>query len=217
MNQSLARNGVWFINSGGQGFTAVDYTINKVSDIGITARQSAVVAGDVLFWWTRQGIQAITPATGQFGAIPGQFTQQNITENTIKTFYGQINEYTRENCKGVFDPATSTVYWLYYDIDADAARKVLKYDLRFNAFIPQSVVCPAIAPMDMFVGEYYTQGTQYDTFVVFLSLESRWNGKPGGSTANKWYHWLVTSQFIDPTYVDGRTVVESFNKPGPPL
>jgi len=210
----LARNGVWFVNSGSQGFTALDYTVNKVSNIGITARESAVIADETLFWWTKQGIQAIAPATGTFGAIPGQFSQQNITEMTIKTFYQEINEFTRDECKGVYDPVTSTVIWLYRN-DATKKKYILKYDLRFQAFIPQSVDCDGISPISLFVGEYYTKNTQYDTMVTYMGLQSEW-----ASFANNYYHYLVTAQFIDRTYVDGRFAVEEENTPpeaGTPL
>lgn len=202
----LARNGIWFVNSGSQGFTALDYTVNKVSSIGIQARESAVIANDTLFWWTKQGIQAITPAQGQFGAIPGQFAQQNITEMTIKKFYSEINEYSRTECKGVYDPATSTVIWLYRN-DATKKRYLLKYDLRFNAFIPQSVDTASIIPVDLFVSEYYNKGLQFDTFVSYLCLERRWNG-----AAQAFYYNLVNGNFVDDTFVDGRSAYEDYNR-----
>lgn len=204
----VAKNGVWFINSGGQGFTALDYTINKITDVGCQARESVVIAGDTMFWWTKQGIQAIQPATGQFGAIPGQFTQQNITEQTIKSFYTQINEFAKPFTKAVFDPVTNKIYWLYR-VDNTKTRKLLIYDLNFQAFIPQSMNCEQLIAVDMFIDQYYTKSTQEDTFVKFLALEKRWVG--GGTQAYRQY--LTTAQFIDFTYVDGRYATENHEAP----
>lgn len=195
----LARNGVWFINSGGQGFTAIDYTINKVSDIGIQARESAVIAGEMLFWWTKQGIQVITPATGQFGAIPGKFQQQNITEQTIKTFYNEINEFTRDSVKGAYDPSSNAVYWLYKNEANTRERKILKFDLRFNAFIPSTITGTTVVPMDLFIGQYYVKNAQYPTFLTFLGIQKRWN-----SPSQSYRDFLCNCQFVERRYVDGK-------------
>lgn len=206
----LATNGVWFLNSGGQGFTAVDYSLSRISDIGVSARESAVLAGDALYWWTRQGIQAIAPATGQFGAIPGQFSQQNITEQTIKTFYSGVNEFTRDKTKGVYDPASNKIIWLYRK-DNTHKRYFLVYDLKYQAFVPMSVDCEHLIVADLFVDLYYCKNTIEDTFIKFLCLEQRWVA--GGT--NDYRHYLVTGQFLDPNFVDGQYAVTNHQTPTP--
>lgn len=196
----IARNGVWFINSGGQGFTAVDYSVNRVSEFGCQARESVVVAGSTMFWWTKVGIMAIEPATGQFGMIPGQFTSQNITDLTIKTFYNAINEFTRTECKGAYDPATNCIYWVYR-VDNTYKRRVLKYSLKFGAFVPYTINCPGAYIAAIMVTEYYNKSLREDSFLSFVTIEKRWR-----NDLQVYRDWLSLYNFTDSTYIDGSYV-----------
>ncbi len=86
----FASNGVWFIAGGNGGFSATDISLDKVSAQGTDAPRSIIQVGDMVFWWSEIGICALEQASGQFGPIPGKFGNNNISEQTIQSFYNLI-------------------------------------------------------------------------------------------------------------------------------
>jgi len=108
----FASNGVWYVQSGSQGFSATEYSISKVSTEGTDWPRTIVRAGSQIFWWSRNGIFAIQQSIGQFGTIAGQFDSTNISDDTIKSFYNAIGD-GRGKAMGVYDPSRNKVCWLY--------------------------------------------------------------------------------------------------------
>ena len=108
----FAKNGIWYIESGGKGFSATDYSIVKISENGTSWPNTVVKADDTIFWWSETGIHGMKQAVGQFGVISGQFDQSNLTNSTIQDYYNAIGQ-ARQFAKGFFDPATSKVGWLH--------------------------------------------------------------------------------------------------------
>jgi hypothetical protein len=141
----FATNGLWYITGTASGFSALDITINKISSVGVDSAGSIVDVNGNLFWWSKIGIQGMSQKTGLFGAIEGAFDKQNITEDTIQTFYNQrINDNVKLTVKGQYDPATNTVQWLYRSdetIPAYFYDRVLIYDMTLAAFYPWSFNC----------------------------------------------------------------------------
>lgn len=136
----FAQNGVWFISGGDSAFAATNIGVDKVSSVGTKSPLSIVETGDVIFWWSEVGIQAIQQSSGQFGPIPGKFGNNNISEQTIQTIYNeQIPERSKEYVKGLFDPRNNTVVWLHRGIDAEVSgeyeyNNLLLYDLTLQSF-----------------------------------------------------------------------------------
>lgn len=138
----FAKNGVWFIGGGEGGFAADDYRISKISHIGTDAPYSIVEAEGMIYWWSKTGIQRISQQTGSFGAIPGAFQSDNITENTIDTFIKTISTVDRQQVKGVFDPATKTIHWIYSDASVTNKwfyNRILNFNTLTESFFPWSL------------------------------------------------------------------------------
>lgn len=104
----LADTGVWVIFGSDAGFSATNFQVAKVSDIGTTSGASVVSASNSVYYWAKTGIHVVTsdPASGQL-------VSTNIIENTIQTLYNEIPEIVKQNTPGTYDPAANQVRWLY--------------------------------------------------------------------------------------------------------
>lgn len=138
-----ATNGIWSITGTSAGFTATDISISKVNPIGTESPLSVTEAEGQVYWWSRVGIMAMSPTVGQFGPVEGRFDKTNITEQTIQTFYqDDIPEDRKPFVKGLYDPATNTIQWLFSDnsdYDDYTYNRVLNLDLSLQAFYPWTV------------------------------------------------------------------------------
>ena len=136
----FAANGLWFIGGANSGFSATDFTIDKVSSIGTKNPLSIVAAGDTVFWWSEVGIHALQQASGQFGPIPGKFGNTNIAEETIQSMYNSIPEESKRHAKGLYDPKNNLIQWLYSDpFDVGTYNKILNFDVTLGAFYPWEI------------------------------------------------------------------------------
>lgn len=139
----FANNGLWYISGTQAGFSATDLTVQKVSPIGTESPGSIIEAEGQVFWWSKIGIMGLSQKMGMFGAVEGAFDKQNIAETTIQSFYNNdITDEAKVYAKGVYDPATNLVQWLYKD-DALSGKyrfnRVLNLDLTLQAFYPWSL------------------------------------------------------------------------------
>lgn len=139
----FAENGVWHITGGSSGFSATEYSIEKVSDSGVESRMSIVEADNKIFWWSQTGIQAIEQSSGVFGPISGSFNTDNITRETIQTYFNDtIPSNSKIYAKGYFDSASNIIQWLWASADSPANYlydRVLNYDITLGAFYPWSI------------------------------------------------------------------------------
>jgi len=136
----FALNGIWSISGTSAGFSAVDISISKINPIGTDSPNSVVEAEGQVYWWSRVGILAMSPRVGQFGPVEGLFDKTNISEQTIQTFYqDNIPEDRKPYVKGLFDPATNTIQWLFSDdstLPNYTYNRILNLDLTLQAFYP---------------------------------------------------------------------------------
>lgn len=135
----FAANGVWFLTgSTGLGFTATDYALLKVADIGTISDASFVNIAGYPAWWNSEGIYIMQP--GQ--SVP---TVKSLTYDTFKTFYDGIPVTSKRYARGFFDKTDGHIRWLYrsdstselnetYEYD-----RVLNYNIRTNAFYPWTI------------------------------------------------------------------------------
>lgn len=162
----FATNGLWFIGSGNGAFAATDLALSKVSAIGTKNPLAIVSMGDMIFWWSEVGIHALEQASGQFGPIPGKFGNTNIAETTIQSRYNAIPEDAKRLCKGVYDPKTNVVQWLYSsDASYNTYDQILCYDVTLQAFYPWKVsehITPTVGPKIV--------GTFLDTAMLTTSV-----------------------------------------------
>lgn len=101
-------NGVWTISGGSDyGFTATNYSVERLSAYGCISPDSVTVVGDSIFFWSEDGINVIQ--RDQFGKLG----VSNITQATIQTLYENIDITEKRKVKGIYDPFDRKVRWLY--------------------------------------------------------------------------------------------------------
>lgn len=137
----FAHNGVWAVTGTQNGFSALDYSVNKISPIGCQSPMSVIETDKGIFWWSDIGIMGASQSNlGLYGPVSGsQATTDkiNISEQSIQSYYNDISDDARADVKGVFDPKRNCIYWLYRE-DATSTNydKVLIFDLSLGAFYP---------------------------------------------------------------------------------
>jgi len=138
----FADNGIWSV-SGGEtgGFKATEQQVRKITDIGPMSKDSVVVAESQIFYWSDGGIYAL----GR-DEVSGSLRPQNISENTIQTFYLTIPVAGRKFSRGFYDQSSKKIYWFYNDQSSyDGAEwrfrynKILILDLTIEGFYTYSV------------------------------------------------------------------------------
>ena len=135
----FAANGIWFVTgSQGIGFTATDYSVQKLSSIQTNSTSSFIDVAGMPMWWNAEGIYTII-AEGNLPKV------QNISENKIKRFFDAIPFECKKVAKGAFHVLEGVAYWTYrsegfssfeeaYEFD-----RVLLLDVRSGAFYPWTI------------------------------------------------------------------------------
>lgn len=139
-----AANGVWFITgSQGIGFTATDYSVQKISSVPTNSATSFVDVTGSILWWNVDGIYGVV-AEGNLPKV------QSLTDSKIKRFYDAIPFNSKTNARGVFNNVEAQVYWLYKSTDTTVLGesyefdRVLKFDTRSGAFFPWTISSSAV-------------------------------------------------------------------------
>lgn len=102
-------NGVWEIGPGASGFfSAIGYSVRKLSDIGCVSSRSIINAGRVPLYWGQDGVYAITQDPNS-----GFTTAQNITKDTINGLFNSIRYQEKTRAKACYDSIRQRVMWLY--------------------------------------------------------------------------------------------------------
>ena len=128
----IADNGVWIVQGGSDyGFSATNYSVNKLSSFGCNNTRSIVTVNDRIFFFGESGIYSI--AKNQYG----DWLVSNISETTIQTLYDDIDTRGKENATGIYDASDKKVRWLYrQDLDTTNTNTVFEIvlDVQLNAF-----------------------------------------------------------------------------------
>lgn len=193
---AFADNGVWQIGgSVGQGFKANDYSISKLSGTPALSPFSFVSVEGTPMWWNRAAINTITPSQN------GVATVQSMTDLTIKSFFDDIPEQSKQYAKATYDLLTRRVQWLYRSTATDDITQIFNYDsalifdTRVGAFYPKWNI--STNPRAVIKGLFNIQGES-----VTQSLEN--------VTSNS---ILVASNGIQVTsMIETRAIVESKTK-----
>lgn len=106
----FAEQGVWEIAGDEGGFRATSNQVRKISNFGVVAPQAVVDTEAEVYYWNRGGIYqlAASPETGRLVA-------GNITENSIQSLYNALDQETKRNAVGSYDPVNRRVSWMYND------------------------------------------------------------------------------------------------------
>ena len=133
----FANNGIWAIGGSGAegtGFSATDFSIKKIGNIGTEASSSFVDVEGTPVWWNFDGIWTL----GEGGVV-------SLTNNTIKSFIqNEIPGINRRYIQGAYNPLKQTIQWLWKsevpDSIADGYRydRILEFNVETKAFYPFS-------------------------------------------------------------------------------
>ena len=169
-------NGIWYVSGTQAGFTATDISVSKINPIGTDSPDSVVEAEGQVFWWSRVGIIGMSQKSGMFGPVEGSFERSNVSEQTIQSFYiHDIPESSKSYAKGVYDPATNSIQWLFRSGATPSVYmydRVLTFDLTLGAFYPWTVSTPGPYISDIFttlsLNELTDQESIRSTFIKYL-------------------------------------------------
>lgn len=154
----LADNGIWSIQGGQSGFRATDFSVSKVSSIGIDGPSSIVDVEGVPVWWGKTGINTITQneVTDRLGVV-------SMSKETIQTFYDDIPAISKVDAKGQYDQSTKKIYWLYRstgqiaDEDRYQFDSLLVLDTRIGAFYHRTI--SELAANPYFIGSIFAESS----------------------------------------------------------
>lgn len=149
----LASNGVWFISGIDNAFTASNYSVTRVSNVGCTSAKSIVAVEDSLIYWSNTGIYTIAPGTSA-----AEFSSQNISDKNIKTFYQNIPVLNKVYAEGSYNVSNKLIYWLYSNVDTGSTSSG-----RYNK--------TSILALDIKLGSWYWFNFDTTLGVIPVSLE----------------------------------------------
>lgn len=124
----FAVNGIWFVTgSTGIGFTATDYTVQKISSVTCLSASSFVDAAGNITWWNAEGIWTIV-AEGNLPAV------KSLTDQKIATFYDEIPLSSKRFARGFYNNVAGVIRWLYRSTSTGDLNEVYEFDrvLTFN-------------------------------------------------------------------------------------
>jgi len=119
-------------------FTATDYDTVELSRAGLIGAQSVVSVANFVYYWSPLGIFRVG-VNQQTGST---MVAENISQQTIQSFYNDIPKEAKTLCRGAFDYCNNRIYWFYPSDPENFPEnldKALVYDLNYNAFMPQDV------------------------------------------------------------------------------
>lgn len=133
----FADNGVWAISGVDDVFRASEYSVSKITDVGLRYKQSFVSAEGRPYWWSTHGIHTLV-LNDQIGSI----VEQNISTPTIRSFWNDLNSGQKSSATGVYDGFNNRVVWMYENAGATQETKYARFlifDEVFSAFYPWSI------------------------------------------------------------------------------
>ncbi len=141
----FATNGIWSVSGASEaGFKATDFLVQKIgsseTSVGVTGPRSIVKTEAFPYWFSETGVYTIGVEQ-----VSGKLFPQPVSDASILTFFQAIPAASRVYAKGVYDPATKRIYWLYNSTAPSndeykwRFNKALIYETRFGSFYPWSI------------------------------------------------------------------------------
>ena len=151
----FAENGIWSISGSEEGFSATNFQVSKISNVGAINAEAIIVAESDVYFWSKAGIYVLTR-----DKVTGGFVPQNITETTIQSLYTSIPSVGKAHATGSYDEVSRKVSWLYNDnASYDGVSNTFRYnkeiilDLVLGSFMVNSIPETSTGP---FVAAYVT-------------------------------------------------------------
>jgi hypothetical protein len=134
----FASAGVWLLTgSSGIGFSAIDYTVKRISSIRTLSALSFVDSGGIPLWW---GLDAIYAATVE--GSTGSMQIQPVSDERIKSFYDDLPEQSKFYAKGSYNSKEKVIQWVFRDqssssiSDQYSYNRILNFNVTTRAFYP---------------------------------------------------------------------------------
>lgn len=165
----FADNGVWSINGVDGVFRATEYSVKRVSNVGILTAQCFVQAEGVPFWWSRTGIHTLS-----IDQATGQAQEQNISLSTIQSFWDNIASASKQAAFSVYDGINKKIYWFYPNNGESVTNKynkVLILDIPLQAFYPWSI-SDEVSSTDYIVGAAFYSGFGSDLTALDVVIDN---------------------------------------------
>lgn len=106
----FCENGIWEVYGDTGGFIATSFQVSKISTNGVLNADSVVNVNGNFFYWSKAGIYVLTPE-----GAGGRFKSQSVSLTSIQTLFLELEDVTKNNCKGYYDEKENRVRWLYND------------------------------------------------------------------------------------------------------
>ena len=164
----FAENGVWQISGVDNVFRATEYSISRITQIGLNNASTFVSVEGVPMWWSKHGIHTVS-----FDQVSGRGQEQNLTIPTIQKFFDKIDGNAKDRCIASYDATNKRVHWFYPNNGEGIFNKknrVLTLDISIQAFYPWEV-SDSTSNTDYIIGSEYIQGfgSDFVDFDVFTS------------------------------------------------
>lgn len=137
----IAENGLWTISGGSDyGFTANNIKISKISDKGCDSPGSVVEIESTIMMWADDAIYHIKQ--NEYG----DWVSDNLTRNTIQSFYEDIRPVDKLYAQGAYDSYQGKVRWVYQNSPEDSRpSRELILDVELGAFYTNTIKSPVNA------------------------------------------------------------------------
>ncbi len=212
----FASNGVWAVQgSEGLVFKSTDFGVTKISEVNTDSDSSFVNTERGLFWWATDGIYNASQNTQSSFA---NVAIENITEQTIQTFFDAIPIQSKELAQGAYNREEKVIQWVYRstsDSDIDNRYnfdRVLNLNLITGAFYPWAIASVTTPPVYINSVMVSTVGDN-DAF-LYLSSEqdsgTSWDFTFADETDTTYTDWVsVDATGVDYTsyFVAGHTLI----------
>ena len=167
----FAENGVWSVSGVDDVFRATEYSVSKLTEVGLSYPSSFVSANGRPYWWSTRGIHTLTVST-ELKVVQ----EQNISLPTIQSFWEDIGDDERSRSTGIYDAINARIIWLYPDIGEDNSNKfnnLLLLDESLQAFFPWRVE-DSPTSTSYVIGASFYDGAGFDD-VEFTVVDSSGN------------------------------------------
>jgi len=136
----MADNGVWFVYGRDGGFTANNFSVEKLTNTGIIGPGSVVLTDQGVLFWADNSVHAVS-----FGQESNNLPSvTDLGEQTIFKYYQLIPRASRLAAASCYDTISKKVFWFWLSSEEDAELsqsvydRALIFDTRTGAFTTYS-------------------------------------------------------------------------------
>lgn len=117
------------------GFTPTSYYQQVVSSVGTVSKRAVISVGDAIYYWSALGIYKVGFNEN------GQLVAENISFNTIHTFFKNLSPVSIQNCVAKLNSIKNDIHFMYptHEDSPKQLDAVLKYNVITNTWTPRDV------------------------------------------------------------------------------